>query len=55
MASDGNREKMVSELKARDVEWGSKIRQEYYSRKESWTALYSNISVKIKYHLPACN
>ena len=53
MAPDGNRKKLVTELKARAVEWGGKIRQSNSSRHEAWTALHSNISAKLKYSLPA--
>ena len=54
MAPDGNRTKVVAELKASAVEWGGKISQGNTSRREAWTALQSNISARLKYPLPAC-
>ena len=54
MAPDGNKSKVVSELKASAVEWGGKISQGNISRREAWTALQSNISARLKYPLSAC-
>ena len=54
MAPEGNRKKLVLELKADAVEWYGKIRWGNLSMKEAWTALQTNISAKLKYPLPAC-
>ena len=54
MASSGNRQTLVSELRAKAVEWAGKIIQDNPSRKEEWIALQSNISARLKYPLPTC-
>ena len=54
MIMDSNHYKLVKELKLAVVEWGVKVRNGNFSRKESWQALHSNISTKLKYPLTAC-
>ena len=54
MAPNGDRTKLISELRAKAVEWGGKITRGNTSRNEAWTALNSNISASLKYPLPAC-
>ena len=39
MALDGNRKKLVTELKSKAIAWGEMIRQGNSSRKEAWIAL----------------
>ena len=46
MAPSGNRQKLVSELGAKAIEWGGKTIQGNPSRKEAWTALQSNVSAR---------
>ena len=54
IAPDGNKEKLITELKKEAISWGSHVRTGNSSCKETWIALNTNISAKLKYPLPAC-
>ena len=54
MAPNENKKKLVSILKSGAVEWGGKFRRGNSSRKKAWTALYINISARLKYPLLEC-
>ena len=54
LAPNGDNKKLVTKLKQAAIEWGSKVRSGNPSKKESWIALQSNITARLKYPLPAC-
>ena len=54
IAPDGNKTKLVKELKEASIDWGSKVYAGNTTRNEAWIALNSNISARLKYPLPAC-
>ena len=54
IAPDGNKTKLVKELKEACIDWGSKVYAGNTTRNEAWIALNSNISARLKYPLPAC-
>ena len=54
IAPDGNKEKLITELRKEAISWGSHVKTGNSSCKETWTALNTNISAKLKYPLPAC-
>ena len=54
MAPNENMKKLISVLKSRAVKWGGRVRRFKSSRKETWIALHTNISARLKYPLPSC-
>ena len=46
---DGNKEALITNLKTKAINWGSKMRTGYSTRREAWTAPHTNISAKLKY------
>ena len=54
MAPNGNKKKLISSLRNAATDWGAKIRAGHLSKQEAWTALRSNISMKLKYPIAAC-
>lgn len=53
LAPDGNKNKIITHLKIEALDWAGKLRLSNLSDKESWLALYTNISAKLQYPLPA--
>ena len=53
LAPDGNKIKLISELKNDTIEWSTKAVLGHPSQSESWAALHTTISSKVKYLLPA--
>ena len=54
LAPNGNPSKCVSVLEQKAIDWGLKVRLGDPSPVEAWTAIHTNVSVRIKYLLPAC-
>ena len=54
LAPNGNKSKIITELKKVTIEWGAKSRRGHTPQPEAWTALHSTIFIKVKYPLPAC-
>ena len=52
MAPNGNKDKLISELKGHASEWSSNFATSNASQLDSWTALHSTISPQLKYPLP---
>ena len=55
IAPDGNKKKLITEMKNEAINWGSKVKLGNSSREEAWTALTTNLSAKLKYPLTACS
>ena len=55
IAPDGNKKKLITEMKNEAINWGAKVKSGNSSREEAWTALNTNLSAKLKYPLPACS
>ena len=51
---NSNKGTILNEQKVSAIEWGVKVRAGFFSRQETWQALYSNISAKLKYPMPVC-
>ena len=54
LAPNGNRKNILSVSKAATFKWGGNVSRGNSFRQESWTALHTNKSIKIKYSLPSC-
>ena len=54
IAPDGNKRKLIADLQNEAIAWGSKVQAGNTSREETWTALTTNLSARLKYFLPAC-
>ena len=54
LAPNGDKKKLIKELKIAAMEWAGKMRLGHSSPEEAWTALHTNIGAKLKYPLPAC-
>lgn len=54
MAPSLNNSKQIAVLKTKALDWGGKIRASNGSHYETWIALHTNLTVRLKYALPAC-
>ena len=54
MVLDSSKDKLIKELKTAAINYGGNVRRVNSSREEAWTALHTNISAKLKYHVSAC-
>ena len=53
MAPSFNESKQINVLKSKTLAWGAKVRLGNCSQYESWIALHTNISARLKYSFPA--
>ena len=55
VAPNGCKERMIHNQRDAAIAWGVKVSSGHPSKLEAWQALYSNITAKLKYPLPACS
>ena len=53
IAPNGNTDTLVTNMRKIALAWGAKVRHGHTSQVETWQALHTTITAKLKYPLPA--